>query len=178
MKPPERFKWRVYPTWEPPADRWKSIAHHEAGHVVAAQHYGITPHSAVVSLRDGSGHTLLAPQQAEPPSHDEERGALGVFGLVGLADASIVFEEIALRSAVILMAGQQAELMQAGIAPAGVWRTSSQDVRQARYLLQKIFGTEIALAWTQLQARYLLGQHWESVEKIASELQKVGAYEC
>lgn len=176
MRPPERFRRRVFPHWEAPADGWQSIAHHEAGHVVAAQCYGVTPHRAVIDLRNGSGGVWLASPPVDPPTHDEESAALGVFGIVGLADASIVFEEIALRSAVILMAGQQAEFIQAGITPAGVARMNAQDTRQATYLLRFIFGTDVALGWVQLQARYLLRQHWQRVEKIAGELKERGMY--
>lgn len=176
MKPPERFKRRVFPPWEPPANGWRSITHHESGHIVAAQCYGVTPHGAVVDLSNGCGHMLLAPPLVDSLGRDEESGALGVFGIVGLVNTPRTFEEIALRTAVILMAGQQAELMQAGITPTGVLRMNAQDTRQAIYLLRFIFGTDVALGWAQLQARYLLSTHWERVEKIASELREEGCW--
>ena len=145
--------------------------------MVAAECYGITPHRAEVDLQGGCGHMLLRPLTADSPACDEESGALGMFGLVGLTDTSNTFEEMALCSAVILMAGQQAELVRAGITPAGVLRMNDQDTRQAAYLLRTILGTDVALGWAQLQARYLLAQHWVRVEAIASELQAKGCWD-
>lgn len=180
MKPPERFKRRVFPSWEPPADGWRSVTHHEAGHVVAAEFYGVMPHSAVVELHNGSGYAVLGRTPGDPTplriGKDCEDAALAMFGVVGLVDTSNTFEEMALRSAVILMAGQQAELVQAGIAPAGVLRLNDPDTRQARFLLRLVFNTDVALGWAQLQARYLLRQHWKRVEKISSKLRKKGCW--
>ncbi len=177
MKPPERFRQRVFPLWWPPADGWQSIAHHEAGHVVAAECYGLAPHSAGVDMNNGCGEMLMLPPPAiAAPPRDEGSGALGLLGLVGLADTSNSFEEMALRSAVIYMAGVQAELVQAGITPAGVLRLNDKDTRQASFLLRFNLKTDIALGWAQLQARYLLSTHWERVEEISNELHEKGCW--
>ncbi|MEJ1958367.1 MAG: hypothetical protein WDM70_02010 [Nitrosomonadales bacterium] len=108
MKPPERFKQRVFPLWQPPAYGWQSISHHEAGHIVAAECYGVAARSAVVDLHSGCGYAQLG-QLNDPPEdrtgEDEERTAIRMMGVVGLADTLQTFEEMALRAAVIYMAG-------------------------------------------------------------------------
>jgi hypothetical protein len=82
-------------------------------------------------------------------------------------------EESAIKFAVMLAAGRQAELLHAGIGLTGELRISDPDHRQARELLQRT-GQRLSMRYVQLLARHYLSHHWAEVETIATELTQNG----
>lgn len=183
LTPGEVSKWRALPGIRPPpTSELMAVEYHEAGHVVAAEFYGLKPFRAECDRNSGGGKAMLAAprdgQKNDPMEDTMENFALGVFGVVGLADCSQSFEEIAYRTAVVFMAGTQAELIHAGInKDAGVYDSHDSDTDRANHVLRTILKADISLAWAQMQARHILEQNWKRVEEIASELSLKGCWE-
>lgn len=151
---------RVYPREPVPAmpDYWRRVAHHEAGHAVMCEHYGIKPLWARIDAAGGEmdfDRTGAAENERDPD------------GLVALAAASIHH------------AGLAAELLLNGIDPGRVLvlRTSAGDTERAAAVLHERFPHCSGAHWfAQRKALHVLSIRWERVTEIAAHLLEHGTW--
>ncbi len=156
-----------------------SIAHHEAGHAVAALALGLSPIEETISGSKGFVSlygTLPAMDSDVEPSKTlalEEQTALL---LLLAADALPTYSNTdrALTIATVLMAGTQSELLLAGLDSDGLLMLQCNDFKKSVAVLRQAFGTEVPLAWCQANARAILSQRWAEVEAIVHDLMTKG----
>ena len=176
--PPEGWKRRAFLVVACPpivASR-ESLAHHEAGHAVAALMLGLPCFGA--SLGDDRGWFMTHPamQEASPETMTEEDSA--EFHLLAAKVENPASNDVdrTIDLVTMMAAGVQAELILAGHPWPGAVRRNDLDTRQASYLLAAS-GNPASLGYCQLRARSLLTQQWAQVQSIAADLVASGVWQ-
>ncbi|MDQ1315832.1 MAG: hypothetical protein QG662_1941 [Pseudomonadota bacterium] len=156
-----------------------STPYHEAGHLIAGLALGMPCHNARISPDGTAGRAGVLNPVGEnsittpPPSPDEVAG-------IYLQCACVIWPglpaaEAALNYAVMLVAGRQAELINAGIRLGGELHCHDPDHQQSRAILAAT-GQRLAMTWAQRNARHILTAKWPEVVAIAAELRETGTW--
>ena len=150
---------------------------HEAGHIIAARCLGMPIYDARISPDGAAGVAgVLAPSRPDQigvAACTPDQTSAILLQAVGLIWRGLAAPEGALRFAVMMVAGRQAEMIAAGQPLTGELRMHDADHLQARAILQAT-GQRLAMTWAQRQARHLLTTAWDDVEAIAGVLRTDG----
>ncbi|MHB1360950.1 MAG: hypothetical protein ACYCWC_15385, partial [Rhodocyclaceae bacterium] len=153
------------------------ICTHEAGHIVAARCMGMPVYDARVSPDRAAGVAgVLAPSRPDQigvAACTPDQTSAILLQAAGLIWRGLDASEAALRFAVMLVAGRQAEMIGAGQPLTGELRMHDPDHLQARAILQAT-NQRLSMTWAQRQARHLLTTAWPDVEAIAGALRRDG----
>lgn len=175
--PPAFWKRRVFPVVAcPPIPATReSLAHHEAGHAIAALMLGLPCFGA--ALGDNQGQFLTHPAVQGVPLGSVNENEAAEFHRLAAKLLSPAADEAdrTIDLVTMLSAGIQAELILAGYPWPGTLLRNDLDTRQASYLLATA-GQPAHLGYCQLRARSLLTQQWEALQNIANELVVCGVW--
>ena len=154
---------RCWP-WQPWPDMVRnlvSVAHHEAGHIVALEWIGLsTTLSATASATEGAAYHGVMPgtRPAGPPDESGEITAAG---------------------ASMFHAGLMAEMILHGKVWSGpIHYPDQEDYQRANEMLREAFGhcSSAGHAYAQRTALHVLSSRWARVQEIADVLVKRGAW--
>ncbi len=182
QSPPAPPPWRQrMPSAPWPLDgRQGSTAHHEAGHLVTARLVGFTPGNAVASQGkggramigiDGNAPDPITTDELDRPMPPPEIYA-EVFDQTWPGSwGGRSYQQAAFDYCTVVVAGRQAELINAGveIAKPCAFPLWDHDHLVAIAILNRV-GENAALGWCQARARELLAANWDEVEQQAEKI--------
>lgn len=138
-----------------------SIAHHEAGHIVALEWVGLGPTlSAWATSKQGAAYHGIKPGTYADGPPDESG-------------------EITAAGASMFHAGLMAELLLAGLAWTGpIYYPRESDYQRANDMLREAFGhcSSAGHAYAQRTALHIVSSRWPRVMEIARDLIECGEW--
>lgn len=153
---------------------------HEAGHLVVAEKLGFDAGRAIVG--DNVAYcTVGMGDGAPPPLEINSSSGSRPGSLSDLLVASYpwlwpgkTFQEAGLAYSTMLMAGRQAELIEAGVVLNNTQRLSMRDSDHlsAEAILNRVGLNYLALGHCQHESRVLLKRHWDEVVEVAKRLER------
>lgn len=157
----------------------RNMAHHEAGHAVAALALGLPCHGARLTPSGGEFFLIKPGEERIPETRDRDH-ELCVAGYrlaAKVHDPERGDRETALVLGTLLMAGVQAELLHGGFNQRGCLWLSDADMLEARLILSEHWGGGSGpLYHCQREARRILKERWPEVERIADVLNACGRW--